>query len=420
MKTLFARFRFLFFILLTGFTTLLSSCNENKKHATETDKAKEVWTCSMHPEIIRDGPGICPICGMDLIKKEEHAVALKDIQIEDLLQPTNQFVQSSIPVISIQNRQKNIPVDVLGTVTYDTRRINSISARVSGRIEKLYVHYRYQHIEKGERIMDIYSPELATAQQELLFLIKNDPENTGLIQAGKQKLLLLGMSEEQLNRVVRLNKPSATVTIYSPYNGHLHEAGNTMPVINTGETKNDGSTTMEELPIKEGMYVEKGQNIFQLFNTDNIWVLLNIFPESQGIVKTGDPVKITPETNPDMSLNGKIDFIEPAFRPESKTLTARVYLKNTKGMIPIGSQVRAQISTDQEMANWLPKDAVLSLGRDQIVFLKTNGGFQAHKVETGLKYKDQIQIISGLTETDSVAADGQYLADSESFIKVKQ
>ena len=420
MNIIFERFRFLFFILLAGFATLLFSCNENKKHAVETGKAKEVWTCSMHPEIIRDGPGSCPICGMDLIKKEEHAVALKNIQIEDLLQPTNQFVQSSIPVISIQNQGKKISFDVLGTVTYDTRRINSISARVSGRIEKLYVHYRYQHIEKGERIMDIYSPELATAQQELLFLIKNDPENTGLIQAGKQKLLLLGMNEEQLNRVIRLNKPYATVAVYSPYNGHLHEAGNSMPVINTGETKNDGSNMMEELPIKEGMYVEKGQNIFQLFNTDNIWVLLNIFPESQGIVKTGDPVKITPETNPKMSLNGKIDFIEPAFRPESKTMTARVYLKNTKSMIPIGSQVRAQIITDREADDWLPKDAVLSLGRDQIVFLKTNGGFQAHKVETGLRYKDQIQIISGLTETDSVAANGQYLADSESFIKVKQ
>ena len=420
MNTIFERFRFLFFILLAGFATLLFSCNENKKHAAESDNAKEVWTCSMHPEIIRDGPGSCPICGMDLIKKEEHAVTLKDIQIEDLLQPTNQFVQSSIPVISIQNQGKKISFDVLGTVTYDTRRINSIFARVSGRIEKLYVHYRYQHIEKGERIMDIYSPELATAQQELLFLIKNDPENTGLIQSGKQKLLLLGMSEEQLNRVIRLNKPYATVAVYSPYNGHLHEAGNSMPVINTGETKNDGSNMMEELPIKEGMYVEKGQNIFQLFNTDNIWVLLNIFPESQGIVKTGDPVKITPETNPKMSLNGKIDFIEPAFRPESKTLTARVYLKNTKSMIPIGSQVRAQIITDREAADWLPKDAVLSLGRDQIVFLKTNGGFQAHKVETGLRYKDRIQIISGLTETDSVAANGQYLADSESFIKVKK
>src|SRR3977135_186592 len=111
----------------------------------------------MHPEVIRDGPGSCPICGMDLIKKEEHAVALKGIQIEDLLTPTNQLVQSSIPVVSTQNERNNIPVDVMGTVTYDARRIRSISARVSGRIEKLYVHYRYQHIEKSERIMDIYS-----------------------------------------------------------------------------------------------------------------------------------------------------------------------------------------------------------------------------------------------------------------------
>jgi membrane fusion protein, copper/silver efflux system len=168
------------------------------------------------------------------------------------------------------------------------------------------------------------------------------------------------------------------------------------------------------------MYVEKGQSIFQLFNTDNIWVLLNIFPESQGIVKTGDPVKITPETNPQMSLNGKIDFIEPVFRPGSKTLSARVYLKNSMGMIPIGSQVRARIFTKKELTNWLPKDAVLSLGKEEVVFLKTKGGFQAHRVETGLLYKDQIQIISGLNETDSVAANGQYLADSESFIKVKQ
>jgi membrane fusion protein, copper/silver efflux system len=406
-------------VLTIAIVTILFSCNENKKKETETAKVKELWTCSMHPEVIRDGPGTCPICGMDLIKKEEHAVAIKGIQIEELLQPTNQFVQSAIPVIGIENEQKNIPVDVLGMVTYDSRRINSISAKVSGRIERLYVHYRYQHIEKGERIMDIYSPELATAQQELLFLIKNDPENTGLIQAGKQKLLLLGMSEEQLSRVVHSGRPSATVTIYSPYNGHLHEAGNSMPVNNSGETKTNVSTMAEELPIKEGMYVEKGQSIFQLFNTDNIWVLLNIFPESQEIVKIGDPVKIVPETSPTMSLNGKIDFIEPVFRPDSKTLTARVYLKNSMGMIPIGSQVKARIFTKKELTNWLPKDAVVSLGKDEIVFLKTSGGFQAHRVVTGIKYKDQIQIISGLNQTDSVAANGQYLADSESFIKVK-
>jgi Cu(I)/Ag(I) efflux system membrane fusion protein len=193
-----------------------------------------------------------------------------------------------------------------------------------------------------------------------------------------------------------------------------------MPVSNTSEEKNAGTGAMEELPVKEGMYVQQGQNIFQVFNTDNIWVVLNIFPESQSFVKAGNPVKISPETNPSMSIDGKIDFIEPVYRPDNKNLTARVYLKNTMGMIPIGAQVRAQIFTGKELTNWLPKDAVLSLGMDKVVFLKTTGGFQAHKVQTGSSYKDMIQIVSGLKQTDSVAVNGQYLADSESFIKIKQ
>jgi Cu(I)/Ag(I) efflux system membrane fusion protein len=268
--------------------------------------------------------------------------------------------------------------------------------------------------------MDIYSPELSTAQQELLFLIKNDPENKGLIHAAEQKLLLLGMSEDQMARVISSHKPSPTISVYSDYSGHLHEAGNSMPFSKNNEDKSDISTTMEELPIKEGMYVQHGQNVFQLFNTDNIWVLLNIFPESQKIVKVGNPVKIIPETHAAMILTGKIDFIEPVYRPEGKTLTARVYLKNSMGMLSIGSQVRARIFTEKKLSSWLPKDAVLSLGLDKVVFLKTAGGFQAHKIETGFSYEDQIQIISGLNPSDSVAANGQYLVDSESFIKIKQ
>lgn len=420
MKKRLLLYNFFVGLIFAAFLAVLFSCNERGKKVTESTKAKEVWTCSMHPEVIRDGPGSCPICGMDLIKKEEKAMALKGIQIDDLLQPTDQFVVSSIPVTSTQSQKKALPVEVLGSVTYDTRHINIISSRVSGRIDKLYVHYRYQHIDKGERIMDIYSPELSTAQQELLFLVKNDSENEGLIQAAKQKLLLLGMSAEQLNKVILSNKISPTISVYSNYSGHLHEAGNSMPVSSNNEVKKYVSSTMEELPIKEGMYVQQGQNIFQLFNTDNIWVLLNIFPELQAVVKVGNQVKITPETNPSVILNGKIDFIEPIYRPESKTLTARVYLKNSNGIVPIGSQVRARIFPEKKITNWLPKDAVISLGIDKVVFLKTTGGFQTHKVETGLIYEDQIQILSGLNESDSVAANGQFLADSESFIRIKK
>ncbi|HEV8284129.1 MAG TPA: efflux RND transporter periplasmic adaptor subunit [Chitinophagaceae bacterium] len=394
------------------------SCKNKKTVVTEGSVKKEQWTCSMHPEIIRDKPGTCPICGMELVKKVENTVAIHDIQVNDLLQPTDHFIISSIPVTTISQKSQAIEVEALGTVAYDTRLVNTISARVSGRIDKLYVRYRYQHIMKGQRIMDIYSPQLLTSEQELLFLIKNDANNSSLIYAAKQKLLLLGMSEAQVQQIIKTGKPSLAVAVYSPYSGHIHEAGNVMPGANAGEQKMDISRITEELPVKEGMYIEKGQNIFQVYNTSRSWVLLNIFPEYQTLIKTEDVVRIIPETAPNKNFRAKIDFMEPFFRKENKSLTARVYFDNSKLEIPIGSQVRATIFANSKVAEWLPKDAVLSLGIDKIVFLKIGGGFKAHKVETGLSYKNQVQILSGLDIADSVAANAQFLTDSESFIKI--
>jgi Cu(I)/Ag(I) efflux system membrane fusion protein len=238
------------------------------------------------------------------------------------------------------------------------------------------------------------------------------------MHAAEQKLLLLGMSEGQLQRIIRTGKPSLTVAVYSNYSGHIHEAGNTMPGEGIGGQKMDISRITEELPVKEGMYVEKGQNIFQIYNVDKSWVLLNIFPEYQGMIKAGDAVRIIPEIAPDKNFRAKVDFIEPFFRKENKTLTVRVYFNNSQLQIPVGSQVRATIFADSKEGDWLPKDAVISLGIDKCVFLKTDGGFRAHKIQTGLTYKDQIQVLSGLNTRDSVAANAQFLADSESFIKI--
>ena len=344
---------------------------------------------------------------------------LTDIRLDDLLQPTDNFVVSSIPVTTLQNEKVSAEVKALGVVSYDTRRVNTISARVSGRIEKLYVHHRYQHIHKGARIMDIYSPELATGQQDLLFLLKNDPGNTAMIEAARQKLLLLGMSEGQLQEVIRTGRPSLTVAVYSNYSGHIHEAGNTMPDAGEPLLRTDVSATMGELPVKEGMYVEKGQTVFQLFNTDKTWVLLQLLPE-QATVKVGDAVRVVPETAPDRDFRGSIDFIEPVFRKESKTLTARVYFDNSTLQIPIGSQVTATIFPGPVAGDWLPREAVLSLGMDQVVFVRADGGFKTHKIATGMMYRDRVQILSGLTATDSVASNAQYLMDSESFIRIKK
>jgi Cu(I)/Ag(I) efflux system membrane fusion protein len=380
---------------------------------------KVEYTCPMHPEIIKDKPGTCPICGMDLVKKETTSKKVGDIELESLLKPTNEFVVSSIPVTTIEQRGEQIEIEALGNIAYDTRQVGSISARVAGRIEKLYVRYRYQKISKGQRILDIYSPELLTAQQNLLFLLKNDSGNTTFIEAAKEKLLLLGMNNEQLQQVIQSGKPSLTIAVYSNYSGHIHEASNGASMITETGNMKDISLITEELSLKEGMYVQKGQSVFTVFNPDRAWAILNIYGDNQSLIKTGNTVRVVPETAPGKDFRAVIDFIEPFYRKESKTLTARVYFNNSVLKIPIGSQVRATVFGNSKEAYWLPMEAVLSLGMDKVVFSKTDGGFKAVKIKTGISHEKHIQVVSGLSATDSVAANAQYLMDSESFIKVK-
>ncbi len=383
------------------------------------DHDAAAYTCPMHPEVVKDKPGSCPICGMDLVKKETGGAAVKEVELDALIKPTNEFVISSVSVISIEQRAEEIEIEALGSIAYDTRAVGSISARVSGRIEKLYVRHRYQKINKGQRIMDIYSPELLTAQQNLLFLLKNDAGNTAMIEAAKEKLLLAGMSKEQVQQVIQSKQASLTVAVYSNYSGHIHESTGT-GMNSSSEKMKDVSLLTEELLLKEGMYVNKGQTVFVVYNPAKAWAVLNIFGDNSALLQKGNAVRIVPETAPGKDFKASIDFIEPFYRKENKTLTARVYFDNSSLKIPIGSQVRAVIFGNSKNAYWLPKEAVLSLGLDKVVFQKVKDGFKAQKINTGILHKTHIQVLSGLNVTDSVAANAQYLMDSESFIKVKE
>lgn len=353
---------------------------------------------------------------MDMEHKDSKPV---DVTLEALLKPTNEFVISSIPVTTIEKRKEAIEIKALGNIAYDTREVGSISSRISGRIEKLYVRYRFQKISKGQHILDIYSPELMTAQQNLLFLLKNDTDNATFVQAAKDKLLLLGMSNEQLQAVIESGKPALTVAVYSNYSGYIHETANANNMNTASNTMKNAALITEELSLKEGMYIQKGQSVFTIYNPDRAWVILNVYAEYQSLVKKNNTVQIIPETAPNKTFKATIDFIEPFYRKDSKTVTARVYFNNTDLKIPIGSQVRATIFGNTKDAFWLPKEAVVSLGLEKVVFQKTDGGLKAHKVITGIFHDNHIQILSGITVKDSVAINAQYLMDSESFIKVK-
>jgi membrane fusion protein, copper/silver efflux system len=378
---------------------------------------KAVWTCPMHPEVMKDKPGICPICGMDLVTKEIAAPKGKGLNLEDLLQPANGFVVSAVATTLMRRDTVRPELKVLGIVAYDTRLQNTIAARVSGRIERLYVRFRYQHVHRGQRLMDIYSPELATGEQEYLYLLKNDPGNAAMIEAARQRLLLLGVNGAQLEQIVRTEQASPTLGVFSPYTGHIHEAGNPMPGGSLSVAAEAGMTA--ELPVKEGMYVEKGQSVFQVFNMDRGWVLLSLYPGQEALVRKGDPVEIVPETAPEKAFAGRVDLVEPAYRQGNRSLTARVYFDNSRRGIPIGSAVKATIRPAGVAGNWLPKEAVLSLGTDKVVFLRQDGGFRAHSVVAGLQSGDRMQILTGLSDRDSVAANAQFLMDSEDFVKVK-
>ena len=341
------------------------------------------------------------------------------VDIHTLLRPTNSAVISGIPVTVLRSSSPTLSIEALGRIDYDTRRVETISARVSGRIDKLYVKYRYQHVHMGDPIMDLYSPELVTAQQDLLFVLHNDPGNAALLDAARTKLRLLGMDSQQLRQVEESGKPFYKVTIYSRYTGHIHEAGGMSEATGNGGQPMDVSKEAGELPLKEGMYVEKGQTVFQLYNTDQSWILLSLFAGSSSLVKIGSAVTITPETAPDHPFQARISYIEPFYRDNSKTITARVYFENAQKMLPIGSQVKAIIHAQTGPGVWLPREAVLSLGLHQVVLKKENGLFQVSAVQTGVTTDSLIQITGGLNPQDSVAANAQFLMDSDNFIKVK-
>ena len=415
MKILF-RYRFLLVILLSIF----ASCETGQKdeHAAHNQQQEqEVYSCPMHPEVLRNAPGTCPICGMDLVKKETGGKAVQDIQVEALLKPANEFVVSSIPVTTLEQREEEIELNVVGTVVYDTRHAGAISSRVNGRIEKLYIRYKYQPIKKGQRIMDIYSPDLVAAQQSLIFLLTNDPDNASLINAAKDRLLLMGMTSSQLAEVVRSKTPQYSVAVFSNYSGFASDLKAPADNSQSDDMQPQAEST-QGFSVKEGMYVQSGQAVFYVYNPASAWVLLDIFPDQQTLVKTGNAVRIVPETSPDQNFRAKIDYIEPIFRKGTKTLSARVYFNNSHMRLPIGSRVTANIFASSKNGSWLPKEAVLSLGRDKIVFRKELGGFRAHSIITGVQSNQFTEIVSGLTPTDSVALNAQFLVDNDAFIKV--
>lgn len=420
-------------LYLMWFVFVMSACgtHDNKEVNSSMMDTAAIYYCPMHPHIQQHQPGKCPIpeCqGMDLIKQEKNGL------LDAVLKPVNSAVLSTIKVIHPVEKEISLTVNATGYIDYDNRTSHNIASRLNGRIEKLYVKYNFQPVYKGDKIFDIYSPDLLTAQENLIFIIKNDSQATELIEAAKQKLELLGFTHEQTEELISTQKVMSRVSVFSKWSGHIHQMNvsgldegssasmSSMPepsvINNSNEVSGGLNGGTSALRIKEGMYVTRGQTIFNVVDPHEVVAMLQIRSEDIAKVANDGKVELIIDGAQKIKMTGKINFIEPFIKPGAKTLSVRVDLKNDEHKHKIGTFVTAGITGEAVEGLWVPASSVVDLGKQKIVWLKTGGHFEARIIETGEITKDWVEIYDGITKKDEIAEEAHYLSDSEGFIKM--
>jgi len=341
-----------------------------------------------------------------------------------------------LKTIHPERKEVQLIIPVNGVVTYDPSQFENVSSRYMGRIEKLFVKYKNQSVTKGEKLFDIYCPDMMTGQSDLLYLLKNDPENKDLIHQARQKLILLGLTEHQIEMIEKSGQPNYMLGIYSPISGFTIDnenptasqakdqkpsgtsatssmGGSAIPGMGTSTSIATGPM-MNELQVREGMYVRQGQTLFRIVKGDRLWGIFKINADKSTFISVGQSVDINTDAG---VYKGKIDFVEPVIRSGDKTITLRVLIDNYSGHFKVGQLVNASIYGNKVRGIWIPRSAVIDLGNKNIVFLKTNDSIQPRPVLTGITYENNVLVYYGIDEKDEVVEEAQYLYDSDTFIK---
>ncbi len=373
----------------------------------------------------------------DMHKMPNHEMKNADtIDLSSISLPTNYSVISSQKTVKPVWSESNADISANGYIAVDERRDNKISARFSGRIEKLFVKYNFQYVKKGEKIMDIYSSELNTIQEELLFLLKSKSEED-LVKKAKEKLLLMGISDSQLKEIETTGKTFYSVSILSPYEGYVYFTNTPsipMPAqqlsqTNGMEMSNNSSSNQamnaSASQIREGNYVSKGQTLFKVNNLKEVFGIVLIDNNHSSEISVGTDVELTSELDKGNLIKSKIALIEPVLQGGQKFLSARVYLKNESGLLKINSLLTGKINSVKTNQLLIPNSSILFLGERNSVWIKTGEIetgkyiFQIRDVALGVSQKNRTAILSGLTEKDEIALEAAYMIDRESLIKSK-
>ncbi|MBT1071296.1 efflux RND transporter periplasmic adaptor subunit [Pelotalea chapellei] len=392
---------------------------QQKHPGTATDQkvaqGKQLYTCSMHPFIIKDKPGTCPICGMELIKKIDGAAggaqtAEQNQQGEMLGQVSmsaNQRIMANVATIEAKNGTLNKEINAVGIVQFDQSRQAKVTAWIAGRIDKLNVDTVGAQVSQNRPVAEIYSPDLLATQQEYLLAVKsrdqlkNSPISSisqngdSLVASAKQRLVLYGVKEKQIAELEKAGKPNIRLPIYTPLSG-----------------------VVIEKMVQQGQYVNVGEVLFNIADLSKVWVEIDVFENEVPFVRVGQQVEIRSATEHGAVSNGRISFVYPFHDPKTHTVKARVELSNPGHKLKPDMFVNAIIRMPLAKGIVVPVTAVIDTGKRQLIWVEMSPGiFEPREVQVGERIDDKVQILSGIKVGDKVAVSGSYLIDSESQLK---
>lgn len=371
--------------------------NHSHEHAEDV-----IYTCSMHPQIRQSEPGKCPICGMDLIplvqtsdKGESspfihtmsaNAIALADVQ--------TQKVKFALPEHEIH---------LTGKVALNEQGLAVITSNYSGRMENLYVDFKGQNVSKGQKLASIYSPELITAQQELIEAAKIKESNGALYDAAKEKLRLWKISEEQ---IAEIEEGGSLIREFSVYA--------------------DRSGVVIKRDVAKGDYVNKGSVLMEIADLSKLWVLLDAYESDLQFLKPGKEVSFTASSLPGREFTSTISFIDPIINPQSRTASVRVELTNPDRVLKPEMFVRAKVkaaTSPGEKSLLIPNTALLWTGKRSIVYVKVPDSefpsFEMREIGLGASLGEYYIVESGLSEGEEVVSNGLFAIDASAQLAGK-
>jgi len=374
---------------------------EEKQLSIDQVNNTTIWTCAMHPQIRMDHPGKCPICGMDLIPLSQSSAGNID---PDAIRLTKEAAQLASVQTSIVTRQKPVKeVRLYGKVQADERYVQSQTAHMPGRIEKLLVNYTGEQVRSGQPFAIIYSPELVTAQQELLEAAKTRQVQPEIYEAAKDKLRQWKLTDSQIADIENSGKVKDNFELLSNTNGVIIARR-----------------------VNNGDHVDQGTVLFDVTDLSHVWIMFDAYESDLPFLKNGDRLTFSIQALPGIDFTGNITFIDPVIDPLTRVAKVRLEINNESGRLKPEMFATGIVKANLDQYRnklVIPRSAVLWTGTRSIVYIKqpdiNEPVFKMREIELGPSLGNSYIVVNGLNEGEEIVTNGTFSVDAASQLEGK-